>query len=126
MEENDQSIGPLKKLTLLVEAKGDGKERGEPGEPVTFEFIFGIGSEGLSPFEMDLAEKSVGDVLVLELEREQAEAYFQHLFPPPNITKAGEALSLRVRVVHVAYADQREVIRAMAEAQSCADHCCGH
>ena len=45
MEEEDQGIGPLKKVSLLIEAEGDGEEKGRTGEPAPFEFIFGIGSE---------------------------------------------------------------------------------
>jgi len=43
-----------------------------------------------------------------------------------SVRESKEALSSRVRVIDVAPAEQREVIRAIAEAANCADHCCGH
>jgi hypothetical protein len=36
------------------------------------------------------------------------------------------AFYLKAKIMKVSEADPKEVIKAMAEAGSCGDHCCGH
>jgi len=93
---------------------------------VPFEFIYGVSAEGLSPFEMALAEKGEGDELAIHLSREEALPYFEHLAPPLNLRVQGADLSVKLQVIKVAPASQREIIKAMAEAASCGNQCCGH
>lgn len=126
MSEHDRRIGPLEKVTLLMEARGDRGDSAATREEVRFEFIYGIGPQGLTPFEFELSSRKSGDELSIGLTKGDMEAFFQHLIPPFNLRETEEAFSIRVRVIDVAPADQREVIQAMAEAASCADHCCGH
>lgn len=113
-----EKIENLKKVSLLLEV-------GNRATP--FEFIFGIGTEGLSPFEFELAGKKVGDVVALQLRGEEVPHTFQHLMIPALDRLEGkDSFLLKVRVEKVSPADQKEVIKAMAEIASCGDHCCGH
>jgi hypothetical protein len=117
MVNDKDAIGYLKRVTLDMEWNG---------QKAPFEFIFGIGSKGLSPFEFALSGKGLAYERKFALTRMEAEGLFQHLVPPLFLYDIPEAFTLKVRVVHIAQADQREVIRAMAEASSCGSHCCGH
>jgi hypothetical protein len=117
MGNDTESIGHLKRVTL--DMKWDGRR-------APFEFIFGIGTEGLSPFELELSGKGLSYERDFRLTRKELEGFFQHLLPPLFLHDIPEAFTLKVRVVHIAEADQREVIKAMAEASSCGSHCCGH
>ena len=113
-----EKIENLKKVSLLLDTGS---------QETPFEFIFGIGTDGLSPFEFELAGKKEGDILELQLRREAVADMFQHLpIPPFQVPQEGEGFQLKVRVEKVSPADQKEVIKAMAEIASCGDHCCGH
>jgi hypothetical protein len=96
-------------------------------EPVSCNIIYGIGMQGLSPFEFALAGKRAGDILNLHLRGEEIPTFFQHLFIPQlAILEGMNTFYLRVRVVDVSEPDEREIIKEMAEAASRSDSCCGH
>jgi len=127
MDGNGRVIGSLRKVSLLLEA-GTGPDKTDlTAEPIPFEFIFGAGSQGLSPFEFELANKKEREGLSMPMRREELPDLFQHL-PVPSlaIPERINAFYLKVQIVKVSEADPKEVIKAMAEAASCADHCCGH
>ena len=117
MVKDTESIGYLKRVTVQMEWDG---------QRAPFEFIFGTGAEGLSPFETHLSGKGLGYEHAFTLTRRDPDGLFQHLVPPLFVHDIKEAFTLKIRVVHIAQADQREVIKAMAEASSCGSHCCGH
>jgi len=63
----------------------------------------------------------------LPVRGEELAGLFQHLFIPSlAVLESVGAFYLRVKIVRVSEADPKEVIKAMAEAGSCGDHCCGH
>jgi hypothetical protein len=117
MNQSDETIGHLKKVALVMEWDG---------QQTPYEFIFGIGTGGLCPFEFDLAGKGVGHESEYHLRRAELSGVFQHLTPPVFLCAIPDAFTLKVRVVKIVPADQREVVKAMAEASSCGSHCCGH
>jgi hypothetical protein len=117
MEHLIESIAYLKRVSLDMEWDG----RRAP-----FEFIYGIGTGGLSPFEVHLSGQKAGHEHAFSLNRKELDGFFQHLAAPLFLYDVPETFTLKVRVVHIAQADQREVIKAMAEASSCGSHCCGH
>jgi hypothetical protein len=127
MQENVKVVGPLKKISLLLEAGTGPDKRDLTAEPTPFEFIFGAGSQGLSPFEFQLADKEEGDGLSLHIRGEELSGLFQHLLIPSlRIPESISAFYLNVQIVKVSEADPKEVIKAMAEAAACGDRCCGH
>ena len=127
MNETQHVIGPLRKISLLLEA-GTGPDKTDlTAEPIPYDFIFGAGSQGLSPFEFALANRKEEEGLSLHIEVEELSDLFQHLLIPPLAIPEGIiAFDLKVQIVKVSEADPKEVIKAMAEAGSCGDHCCGH
>ena len=127
MNENLQEVGPLKKISLLLEA-GTGPDKMDlTFEPIPFEFIFGAGSQGLSPFEFQFADKKEGEGLSMHIRVEELSDLFQHLLIPSlAIPESISAFYLKVQIVKVREAEPKEVIKAMAEAAECQDHCCGH
>jgi len=127
MNEEWQTIGPLKKISLLLEA-GTGPDKTDlTAGPIAFEFIFGAGSQGLCPFEFQLADKKEGDALSMRVRGEELADLFQHLLMSAlAVLESVGAFYLKVKIVRVSEADPKEVIKAMAEAGSCGDHCCGH
>jgi hypothetical protein len=94
---------------------------------IAFEFIFGAGSQGLCPFEFRLADKREGDDLCFRVRGEELVDLFQHLpIPSLLVQESFGAFYLKAKIMKVSEADPKEVIKAMAEAGSCGDHCCGH
>ena len=113
------------RLSLEVEEEGEGPEDGADSK--RFEFVYGIGSEGLTPFESVLEGRREKEELVLEIQGNEATNVFQHLWIPEveALFHRGSPF-LKITVLSVSEADPREVIRALAERASCGDDCCSH
>jgi hypothetical protein len=122
-----EKIAPLKKVTLSMEAGTTPESMDLTHQPSLFEFIYGLGTRGLTPIEFHLADKTVEDEIRLQINGEEIPQFFQHLIPPPiKIPEDVDVLYLRFRVMEIISAEQREVIKALAEIADCGDDCCGH
>jgi hypothetical protein len=122
-----EKIEVLKKIALSVEAGTTSGLMDLTPQSLEFEFIYGLGTSGLTPFEILLADKTVGEEIQLHLRREEIPQVFQHLpFFPLNLSEGADSFYFRFIVKGVLQADQREVIKALAEIANCEDHCCGH
>lgn len=119
-------IENLKKVGLSTEAGTSPERMDLTPNPLDWEFIFGIGQEGLTPFEYELAGKGEGDEVIVRLEKGRVDALFGHLCRnlPPLGASSG-TLFIKSRVTRVAPAESREVVRAMAESAACGEGCCG-
>jgi len=79
-------------------------------------FIFGIGSEGMTAFECELADKAEGEEVLLHLKKEAFHNFFEHLNPPlMDLFDGRDDVYLKVKIVAVAVAENREIVKAMAE-----------
>ena len=122
-----EKIEHFRKVTLSLEAGAAKASMDLTPKPLHFEFIYGLGTEGLTPFEKELAHRGEGEVLILSIKREDFNETFKHLaLPAMKIPEHLNLFYLKIRVDRVIPADQREVIGAMAEIVKCGDHCCGH
>ena len=127
MEERNAKVGPLKKITLILEAGMEPETMDLTREPVSYDFIYGIGMQGLSPFEFALSDKRAGDILDFRLRGEEMLSFFQHLsIPQLTVLEGVSSFHLKVQVVGITEPDQREIIKAMAEAAERGDSCCCH
>ena len=121
-----EKIETLKKVTLSMEAGTTPEAMDLTPQPSLFEFIYGLGAKGLTPIEFHLADKTVEDEVRLQINGEQVPQVFQHLILPPiKIPEDADVLYLRCRVMEITPAEQREVIKALAEIADCGDDCCG-
>jgi hypothetical protein len=117
-------IDHLKKVRLEVRYNG---------RTMPFEFIFGIASDGMCPFEYELLHKTVGDRLHVTLPQAEAPRTFAHLLLPLrkalSLFEVPETYDLAIVILAVTDADPREVVRAMAQAtetEGCGGDCgCG-
>ncbi len=122
-----EKIGPLKKVFLSMEVGTTPESMDLTPQPSLFEFIYGLGTNGLTPIEFHLADKTVEDEVRLQINREQIPQVFQHLILPPiKIPEDMDLLYLRFRVMEIIPAEQREVIKALAEIADCGEDCCSH
>lgn len=120
------TITPLKKITLFFEAGSSPEHMDIEVHPPEFQFIFGLGSEGMTPFEYKLIDKVEGDVVSFSLKREALGQFLEHLQPPLwNLFNDRDTIFLTVNIVAVAPADNREILKAMSERVAHAGGGCG-
>ena len=119
-----EKVGPLRKVHLSLEAGKTLHSMDLTHSPVRFDFIFGLGSGGLTPFEYELAEKEVGATIELSLQRDRIPEMFGHLWPfLPAFPEDAKTVYMKVRLLGVSSADQREVIKALAASAESGEHC---
>lgn len=129
MEEMPKKVQVLEKVNLLFSVLEDDRAEPVDGQEWSLSFVYGLGAEGLTPFEQDLADKSVGESLLIRLSTARLSWYFHDLkLPPLPIPTGKEIFFLRVRIVGIEPVSQRELIRAMAATTEChhdGGGCCG-
>lgn len=121
-----EKIEYMRKIRLSLET--DNNPDRESAETVknTMEFVYGLGSSGLTPFEFALAGKMPGDEIHLRLHRHQIPSYFGHIrIPALQASREPDPIVLKARVLQVQPASSREVVRTLAEIANCGDSCCG-
>ncbi len=119
-----QQINPMKKVRLIIKASSP-NATGSEIVSQDYEFIYGIGTCGLSSLEKALASKSVGDTI--QIDSENWLDLFGHL-PQPDMKRlpAGQKWEVEVCVHSVSHAENREVIQALASMTGCGGGCgCG-
>lgn len=114
------TIQPLKKVTLALYASNGSDKK------AVLDFIYGIASSGLCPFESALYDKGEGESLNFTISASEGYEFFGHLFLPLRqalgLEIMPEKIVLRVEVTTVADADNREVVQSLAKALAG----CGH
>lgn len=128
--DHKKRVQMLKKISISIKAGTQPNGNNLIANSTTFDMIFGIGVEGLTPFEYLLSEKVEGDSFSLELHPDEVCRTFQHITLPHFVTpESSEPIFFNFQVIKVDEAHQREVIKAMAELSSCSGgscECCGH
>ena len=80
------------------------------------EFIFGLGSGGMTPFEYELVDKVEGQSVLIYLEKESLHSFFEHIKPPlMDLFDVRNNTYLKVKIEAVTPAENREIIKAMAD-----------
>lgn len=126
MNEHKAKVENLKKITVSVIAGTQPDAADLSPQPFEFDFIFGLGTEGLTPFERELADKSEGDEISLYLKPETIPNTFEHIcFPINRLSRLPASFFLRARVVKAIPAENKDVVKGLAALASCGDHCCG-
>jgi len=123
MSKTQPTIENLMKVSVNIDTE-DASNEAAKGVP--FEFIFGVGSEGITPFEKALFGKSVGDSIHLDIAPTEFCQTVGHLELPLR-EQAGIMTPTRVQVTvtDIVRAQDREVVKAMAGGGSCSDCGCG-
>jgi hypothetical protein len=114
------SIQPLKKVSLSLMAGNKPDTFALTRSPAVLEFIYGVASDGLCPFESALNDRQEGDILTINIPRADASEFFGHIFQPLceslGLQIMPEILFLKIEVTAVTDADNREVVRSLAKA----------
>ena len=123
MSADTQPIENLMKVSLSI--RTDTAGNGETATP-SFEFIYGIGPEGVTLFEKALFGKAVGDRIQFNLDAANSCEAVGHLQESlREQTGIVPPASLHVTVTGVVRAPDRDVVKAMAAGGTCGDCGCG-
>ncbi|MBW2023598.1 MAG: hypothetical protein JRI39_14255 [Deltaproteobacteria bacterium] len=113
---NNDKVAYLKRVTLVV---GGGSSRSEADISQMrkrISFIFGIGTDGLSPFEMELSGRAAGDVVYLDISGRNRREFFGHVllwFMPEMEILESEVM--KVLIERIEQPSQRDVVKELAE-----------
>lgn len=114
------TVAPLMKVTVSCGAADPREGRRE------LAFIFGVGPEGLVPFELTLSGRAVGEEVRFTVAAGEAGRFFGHLAPAAlRLFDRDAEVPLAARIEAVERPDPREVVRALAETASHGPCDCG-
>ena len=121
-----KTIGPLTKTSLSLLAVSE-KDKATLTLPTPFELFYGVGSDGITPFEQALFGKQSGDRVTIMVAAGQSFDIFGHLSCQLSQALLKEPpYQLEIVVTEVVRAEDRDLIKAMAQGSSCGSGCdCG-
>ena len=128
MDTDRKAVDYLTKVTLDLEAGSQADHMDLTNSPVQYTFVFGVAAHGITAFEKALYDGTVGDEQIFEIKKENAYDILGYLrFPLLNLLSAPLPYFLKARISHIAQAESREVVAAMAATvNECGDDCdCG-
>ena len=106
----------LKKIILKIQAGTSPDNMNLTPQSPQFNFIFGLAPEGMTPFEYKLVDKVENDEVQLHLKAASLGTFFEHLNPPiRDLMKDRDEIYLNVKIAGISKAENREVVKAMAE-----------
>jgi hypothetical protein len=127
MSKTNEKVSFPKKITLSSEVGTRPDAADVTSKPFTFEFAHGIGPEGLSMLERELADEQAGGTIIVHQRPGHLPDLFGHLaLPHLGLRCCTDSCYLRVKVAKIIPADQTEAMRAMADLAKCGKTCCGH
>lgn len=121
-----KKVGNLKKLSLSVHAGTVPDSNNLTPAPILSEFIFGLGTSGMAPFEYELSEKHEGDTFSLSLRPEDIPMFFEHLcICLPPLPANADTYYLTITIDKVSDVSASEVVKALAGSTGCGGGDCG-
>jgi hypothetical protein len=126
MDTNTDVIGYMKKITVSLEAGTSPDSMDLSRHPFSFQFIYGVGTEGVCLYEKALFEKRTGEETLLWVDRHQTGEVFGHLKQSLiTFLPMAAPFYLKSTVTAIETADNREIVRAIAKGTESSDCGCG-
>ena len=121
------TVDNLTKVSLRLEAGTTAEQMDLTPDPSEFTFILGIAADGMCPFEYQLINKNVGEIVLLHLNKEVQGQFFGHIhLPVLDLFKKNDSLFLKVSILKIEKPDSKEVVKALAESTAHPGGCgCG-
>ncbi len=121
-----KTVENLKKITLTFQAGTSPDTMDLAPKFPRFEFIFALGQEGMSPFEYELVNKAEGEEIILHIQKQTFYTVFEHLNPPiGDLFDGREDVYLKAKIAAVTAANNRDIVRALAEMTAHGSGGCG-
>jgi len=109
-------VQPLKKIKVRLQAGATDAAMDIHLPSPEIDFIFGIGSDGLTPFECLLADRRETESISGRVAGAEAGLFFGHVAPAlGRLFETREAVFFNACIVAVETPPPREVIKAMAD-----------
>jgi hypothetical protein len=106
----------MKRVKLTFQAGSAAGAADLPLPRSDFDFIFGIGSAGLTPFESLLDQRTETEKMAFRLSAAEAGPFFGHLAPPvAELFADRDEVYFNVSIAGIETPAPREIIKAMAE-----------
>lgn len=126
MDTNTDVIGYMKKITVALETGTSPDNMDLSEAPFSFQFIYGVGAEGVCLFEKALFEKQSGEEILLEVVPHQTGEIFGHLKQALiNILPMATPFYLKSTITAIETADNRELVKAIAKGTGSSNCGCG-
>ena len=126
MDTNTDVIDYMKKITVSLEAGSSPDSMDLCKHPFSFQFIYGVGSEGVCLFEKALFEKRSGEEILLQVDPHQAGELFGHLKQSLiTFLPMAKSFYLKAKITAIEPADNQEIVRAIAKGTGSSDCGCG-
>ncbi|MDX9786490.1 MAG: hypothetical protein RBT11_06930 [Desulfobacterales bacterium] len=111
-----RTVEHLNKVSLLIQA-GTSPERMDIAPiPLAYDFVFGVGSQGMTPFECTLANKPLEEEFVIHLEKKSVADFFEHIrLPLGDLFDQRHEAYLKIRIADASPADDRTIVKQMAQ-----------
>ena len=115
MENNSHTVEALKKVSLIYTIGSTPESEDLIFAPKPLEFIFGIGTEGLTAFECALDGKFSGDKGSIEVNTKKFSEIFGHIISQNDMSPAGgNHFYLHYTITGISDTSPGEVVRSMA------------
>ncbi len=126
-------IKPMKKVKINILAGSGGGSFSFTPEPIPFSFIYGVHSDGFTPFEVTFEGKQKGDTLKLTVASADAREFFAGFYHPLTtqlaMTIVPKSIYLEMEILEVSDPANMEIVKALADSIShggCGGSCgCG-
>ena len=119
----------LQKLTFNVWSGKNQEALNSRFEPIEWSFIYGIGTEGLSDFEIAIDELGLGEVFVLDMEKSRLNSYFGGIFGLFGarliMPETDGAIAMKFELKKVCTPEPKEIVTAIANLQKQGGCGCG-
>lgn len=119
----------VQNISLAIQAGDQPATDNYTPAPVHFDFIYGIETNGLTPFELTLHELEPGESTTIELKGTAMEEYFGNLLVPFSrsirLRLIPNRLYLHITLKKCRNATPREIVRAMAQSVGYGGGCGG-
>ena len=121
------TVENLTKVYLQIEAGTTAGSMDLTQTALEYEFIFGIGSGGMCPFEYQLVDRVAGEKIGIQIKKEESYPLFEHLRPPIlDLFEKQERIYLQIEILRIEKPENTEVIKALSEMTSHHHNCdCG-
>ncbi len=119
----------LKELTFNVWSGKSQETLDSKSEPIEWSFIFGIGSSGLSDFEIAIDALGLGEVFELDIEKSRLNSFFGGIFGGLGsrlvMPETEGLISMKFELKEIATPEPKEIVTAIAELQKSGGCGCG-
>ena len=120
------NVANFKKISLSFQAGSTPDTMDIELQAADYDIIYGIASEGLTPFEYELTGKSEGDEVAVHVKNEHACEFFGYFYELLwELHYKRPEIYLRVKIEKILPAENREIVKAMAKSTAHGSSCNG-